>query len=642
MQIRFDDVPESETAIRAAVFEIRACGEITLSVTAGPSAPFSVHLPVGGVLQVPHHPQLVQIGRIWFRYTAGAAGVPVPPSDVTIHCAETGQDFVFHLRANSIARPTVAVMLTLDQSGSMSWLAGTDATTRRIDILHQAATNFLQLVQDNNGVGIVSFDHLSHPGMPVTRFTGGGAFDPARVTAISTIQGIAPAGATSIGNGLQLARSTLDPVTGFDQKAVLVFTDGLENTPLWISDVSGSISERTFAVGLGTAQQVSAGALAALANHTNGYLLLSGPLSPSIDDYFRLSKYFLQVLAGVTNTDIVTDPSGYLGPGIVLRIPFDLNEADIDATVVLLNDLPVFRFAIETPDGSILRPQDAAGVGATFRATAGMDFFRFNLPLVLDGTAHHEGTWYAVLAVRGRRGQDFTTVDPSGAKAVGGAGARYNVTAQSLSNLRMRAHVSQSSMQPGARITLKAVLTEYGVPVEHRATVQVGVEAPDGTSSTLVLVETEPGTLEGSTVAAASGVYRFHARASGGTMRGRPFTREQLLSAIVVEGGDNPPPRSQPGGDDAAALCELLSCLLGNQRLAELLKAKGIDPSTIERCIKVWCNRRQGQLTPEQAREREGVTGSATALALPDDPSQRLLATLMEMLRHLERQYPPG
>ena len=150
-------------------------------------------------------------------------------------------------------------MLCLDQSGSMGWLAGVDATTKRIDVLHQAATNFVQLVQDNNGVGIVSFDQAAHPGVPVTRYTAG-AFDPGRAAAITAISAIQPAGTTSIGNGLQLARSTLTPVPGFDKQALIVFTDGLENTSLFIADVLGSINSSTYAIGLGTSQQVSTGA----------------------------------------------------------------------------------------------------------------------------------------------------------------------------------------------------------------------------------------------------------------------------------------------------------------------------------------------------------------------------------------------
>jgi len=166
-------------------------------------------------------------------------------------------------------------MLCLDQSGSMDWLAGVDATTKRIDVLHQAATNFVQLVQDSSrigdGVGMVSFDQSAHPGIAVTPNTGTG-FDLAPV--VAAIQAIHPAGATSIGNGLQLARATLSPVTGYDQQALIVFTDGLENTSLFIADVMGTINSRTYAIGLGTAEQVSTGALNALTNATGGYLLL--------------------------------------------------------------------------------------------------------------------------------------------------------------------------------------------------------------------------------------------------------------------------------------------------------------------------------------------------------------------------------
>jgi len=153
---------------------------------------------------------------------------------------------------------------------------------------------------------MVSFDQSAYPALGVTTNLGTG-LDLAPVA--TAIQNLHPAGATSIGNGVELGRHTLDPVTGFDKKAMIVFTDGLENTSLYIADVLGSINDRTFAIGLGTAQQVSVGALTALANNTGGRLLLSGQLSPAIDDYFRLSKFFMQVLAGVTNANIVTDPS---------------------------------------------------------------------------------------------------------------------------------------------------------------------------------------------------------------------------------------------------------------------------------------------------------------------------------------------
>ena len=41
----------------------------------------------------------------------------------------------------------------------------------------------------------------------------------------------------------------------------------------------------------------------------------------------------------------------------------------------------------------------------------------------------------------------------------------------SYSNLRMRARLTQSSFEPGASLDLRAVLTEYGLPVNRRAMV---------------------------------------------------------------------------------------------------------------------------------------------------------------------------
>ena len=54
-----------------------------------------------------------------------------------------------------------------------------------------------------------------------------------------------------------LGRNTLNPVTGYDHKAMIVFTDGLREHSPFIADVMSSINDRTFAIGLGTAQQVA-------------------------------------------------------------------------------------------------------------------------------------------------------------------------------------------------------------------------------------------------------------------------------------------------------------------------------------------------------------------------------------------------
>jgi Common central domain of tyrosinase/von Willebrand factor type A domain len=215
--INFNEVPTGETSARAIVFSAVSCQDVHLSITAGPTVltgPVGTNFgtfpaPLGTSVTIPHiSSSTPPVGRLWISYK-GTNPLDGATGTVTVHCAETNQDFVIPIAANTITRPTVAVMLVLDQSGSMDWLAGIDPTTKRIDVLHQAAMQFVQIAQDSSrvgdGVGMVSFDHEAHPGVAVTKNMGTGLdFGPV----VTAIQNLHPAGATSIGNGVALGRAT--------------------------------------------------------------------------------------------------------------------------------------------------------------------------------------------------------------------------------------------------------------------------------------------------------------------------------------------------------------------------------------------------------------------------------------------------
>jgi hypothetical protein len=619
--INFNDVPSGETTVRAAVFRIYGCGDVTVRVKAGlgPVAPFSVLQPASGSITVHHGSNAFAEARIWIAYTAGAALVPVPDGAVTFECPENGKSFAFVLKANAITRPTVAVMLALDQSWSMSFAAGTTGATR-VEVLKDAARKFMELIQQDNGVGLIRFDHNSYavndanfPGLAVTPIASGNIFDPGRVAAVAAVNAHAPnpAGSTSVGDGVDRARQVLNalPPAAFQQKALIVLTDGLENDPLWISDVTGSIDDRTFAIGLGNEQQVNTAALNALANSTGGYLLLTGLLSSSIDDYFRLSKYFLQILAGVTNTNIIVDPSGFIAPGTKVRIPFRVTEADIDCTPLLMTDYNVVDFALEAPDGTVITQGSAAGLGISAELGTQTRYFRFNLPVAI-AAGQHAGMWHALLEVNG---PDFKKLIAQlrerkdvQFQSVATHGARYCFVAQSRSNLKMLASLDQSGYAPGADLGLRAVLTEYDLPVAKRARVSVELTRPGGSMVTLSLLESDPGIFEATTKALTAGIYLARFMAQGVTLRGRPFTREHLATAAVWRGGDNP--YQPPGGDDGDRWCRLLSCLLSEKtltpRLLERLKKEGLDVDALRNCMQASCRRRLPRLT----KSREGDT----------------------------------
>lgn len=642
--LTFNDVPAGETTARAIVFSALACDDVHLSVTAGPtvlsgpaSTNFAVVLGNPNVIE-PRAGNTPPKGRIWLTYTGTQPG-DTATGTVTVHCNETNQDFVVPITANTIARPTVAVCLSLDQSGSMDDPAGS-LGAKRIDVLREAASRFVEVVQRNNGLGIVRFDHDAYPGFPVTRINSDSMFDPDRIAALNAVQAHATNlnGWTSIGDGVALARTTLNPVTGYDQKAIIVFTDGLENTPQYLSDVMGSIDSRTYAIGLGTETQVSTQALTQLTNGTGGYLLLTGHLSANIDDYFRLTKYFLQILAGVTNNTIVLDPNGYVAPGMKLRIPFVLNEADIDSTAILLTDIPAVEFALETPDGDVMDPSVASGLGQTFIAGTNMNYYRFTLPLAL-GAGAHAGTWYALLTVdevRLRRYLSKLDNYPDLIKKILTHGVRYSLSVHSFSSLKFEARLSQSSLVPGATMTLRANLSEYGLPIEGRADVQAELVRPDGSQSLLTLAPVEPGVYETSLVASIQGIYHFRVVATGYTLRSNRFTREQLLTGAVFQGGDVPPPNSH---DDPRTrdeqLCNLVECLLKNDSVRRFMKERGLELDEIMKCWERYCQARL-------ERPHEGQTlGTATnvpdlqrlseALAHPDFAELRtMIASMMQ------------
>ncbi|MEX2264199.1 MAG: S8 family serine peptidase [Bryobacteraceae bacterium] len=603
--VNFNDVPEGELTARAIVFSVVSCDAATFQIVSGPTVtsgpgsfgtlPSPNAILPGGVGIAPRQ------ARLWLSFTGTNDG-DITEGEVTVRLAESGQEWVIPISSNTINRPTVAAVMVLDQSGSMTFASGLPGFATRNDVLKFAAPVFVNLIQEDNGIGIVAFDHDAFDRMAVQTVGPPGPFDPVRATALGVIAAHAPnpAGNTAIGDGVENAHNMLTAAPGFDFHAMVVFTDGHETASKYIADVAPLINERVFAIALGTADQIQPAALTALTNGTGGYLYLTGAVGP--DDLFLLSKYYLQVLAGVTNQDIVLDPQGAIKPGQKHRIAFDLNEADIGVDGILLGEtnLPVFRFVLETPAGDVIDPAVAAGTpGASYTAAQGVSFYRMTLPVPI-GAGARAGKWHAVLTVDEVYYKRYlASLDnyPDLYQKVKAHGVRYSLSIHSYSGIRLQPRLTQTSQEPGATLTVRAVLTEYGIPIGGgRATVRAEFERPDGTSGLLWLTETEPdsGIYTASTGAPLSGVYPFRVLANGKTLRGRNFSREHLLTGAVWKGGDNPPPTSQDDpNEEKERCCRLLNCLLNGSvirpEFEKRLQELGLDLNALRACIRAWC-----------------------------------------------------
>lgn len=592
--LNFIDVPAQTETARAIVFSVQTCQAVTLQVSAGPTltaGPGTVGVPLGGIATLPAQPTATTRElRIWVSYRAGAANTMASGS-VTVSCPQTGGQWVIPISANAIAKPTVASMLVLDRSGSMDDPSGLPGK-RRIDVLHDAAPTFVELLGDLDGVGVVSFDTNA---MLVAAVAPAGAlgFGAGRVAAKSAIANHLTnlAGSTSIGDGVELAHDTLVPVPGYDRKAVVVFTDGRENEPKYIDDIAGKIDDRVYAIGLGTVNQLNPVALDKLVRNTGGYLMMTGPLSAS--EQFRVAKYYLQILSGVVNSQIVVDPDGYLAPKSLVRVPFDLTEGDTSVDVILLSPWrKVIDFAIETPVGDVI---DAGVVpqlvDSAFVAGASLDAYRLSLPAIWPSHSAHGGRWCARLSLGrgagtpGELQRDSSAV--AGRAALAAHGVPYSVSVHAQSSLTMDAEATPRRHVPPTEVDHRVALRQLGIPLDTHCDAALEASDPNGQKT---LIQMTPGTVAGefvaTTPAPVAGVYTFRYLGRGLSFAGVRFMREQVRTVGVWVGGDDPPPHGGGSGGAGDGCCtDVLKCLLRDRGVQQLLKRLEIDGKRIAKCL---------------------------------------------------------
>lgn len=605
--LQFIDVPEMETTYRAVTFQVQACCDLDFEVIAGPvvsSGPAGTTFgtPLGASDTAPAAPGTFSSAHLWVSYTGTDAG-DMATGEITVRCRQTRQDWVVAISATVIARPTAAALMVFDQSNSMSFPSGIGAGITRSDVLKFSAPPVVDVIEDGNALGILRFDHDAHDTMNVTDIDLA-----AKITANGHIAGYAhnTNGWTSIGEAVERGQQLLNaPTVTQDVKALIVLTDGHEShgphTRQYITDVAEQINDRVYAIGLGDPGALNPGALQDLCNGHDGYMMITGALDT--DALFRLTKYYQQILAGVTNNEIVVDPEGYALPGHHHVIPVKLSEADISVDVLLLSPLPqVFKFSLITPAGETINYGTAAANPA-IELGGGHQvlFYRMTLPLALPGPSNHGGTWKAIVEVDPKLYDRYVKKYKDDVYVTGNPahGVRYSVMARSWSNLKMAVHSNQTSNQPGGTQHLQAKLTEFGVPVERRANVFAEAEDPAGNKSLVHFTESSPGLFETSRVLNQTGVYHYRVIASGKTFRGTEFTREQLVTGAVWSGGDRLPPSQEnpPGGghsNPGLDICCLVKCLLQMDGVQRLLKEQGIPPEEFKRCLEKCCDKDSG------------------------------------------------
>lgn len=267
------------------------------------------------------------------------------------------------------------VMIVFDRSGSMSLDAGTGRT--KIEEARDAASLFIQLVQSDgaNQIGLVSFSTAaSNPVdftlQPVNTANKLALTGPAPFTG-GVVGGIVVGGTTSIGDGLEAARDQI-PSAG-TLRSILLLTDGLQNTPPLIADVTALVGININAVGFGAASSLNGALLTELSETHDGIYMRAG-------DGLDLKKFFALAFGNIFAAGALLDPPGRLNGRDKESKPIRFNVCgEKTITIVVGWDKAEAELAItaRTPGGAAITSSSSGVEHATGRTWA---FLRIKLP----------------------------------------------------------------------------------------------------------------------------------------------------------------------------------------------------------------------------------------------------------------------
>jgi hypothetical protein len=301
----------------------------------------------------------VQSGHTYYAVAGSVAGRAAGQSPAGISGA-TGE---YYVQINPLQ-----VEVVIDHSGSM-------ADNGKMDAARKAAMTFIGLLDDSTQVGVVSFDDGTAVNYPLT------PIDPAstvRADAEAAVDGLQPAGGTSIGGGLSAGNGQLG--SSGANRAIVLLTDGMENTAPYALDVIGSEIDagvRVFTIGLGS--DADGSLLTTIAGLRNG-LYYPAPSGGDLQDiYVRLS-------GAVTGQQDVLRITGTIHPGEVLASSFVIDGSATDATVGVEWPGSVVGLTLLAPDGTVYTESDP-GAGNTFLGGPTSAFFKLASPM--------PGTWGA-------------------------------------------------------------------------------------------------------------------------------------------------------------------------------------------------------------------------------------------------------
>jgi V8-like Glu-specific endopeptidase len=279
----------------------------------------------------------------------------------------------------------VDVVLVFDKSGSMS-LPGLGGGTK-IQQAREAAALFIDLLRldRTHRAGLVTFSTTASVAEALAPIATNrdALIGPQPNRNGGAIAAITPTAMTTIGGGLRIGRQQLTSSPSANTPAILLLTDGLQNTPPMIAEVEAELGNtRLCVIGFGTEGQLNGPLLTRLARDHGG-------IYTRANEGLALKKFFVLCFGNIFQTGIASDPFFVFPAGSTSMAPMPLSICDEESITVVLswkNSAQNLSLSVTTPTGNTLT-RVTPGVFSSSGAT--WVYFRLELPF----NAEREGTW---------------------------------------------------------------------------------------------------------------------------------------------------------------------------------------------------------------------------------------------------------
>lgn len=275
----------------------------------------------------------------------------------------------------------IDTMVVFDHSGSMASSAPPIGRSKLAEA-QDAAALFVQLVREGQGdrIGLVGFsttaDLVVAPAPAATAkpaLVGPAPFTSGQIGAITA------AGATSIGAGIGSAVLALGGTT--NQRAILLLTDGLQNTLPMLEDVEGFLGNAIVnVIGLGSDADLDGPLLSRVAHAHGGHFTRA-------TDGLALRKFFGLSFGNIFESGALSDPEFVLKASEKRSNPhyFDVCGEERITLALTWDDVATpLRAQIRTPSGKLVSERNIHPV-------RGRTWVFWRIPLPHDG--ERDGRW---------------------------------------------------------------------------------------------------------------------------------------------------------------------------------------------------------------------------------------------------------